>query len=70
MRAVRQYISRISNRVNQNLESVRRFLDRRRLMNITTVVNGQTHENDVEPRLLLVQYLREVLRLTGHPYRL
>lgn len=34
-------------------------------MKITTVVNGQTHENDVEPRLLLVQYLREDLRLTG-----
>lgn len=34
-------------------------------MKITTVVNGQTHESDVEPRLLLVQYLREVLRLTG-----
>ncbi len=34
-------------------------------MKLTTVVNGQTHENDVEPRLLLVHYLREVLRLTG-----
>jgi aerobic carbon-monoxide dehydrogenase small subunit len=28
-------------------------------------VNGVTHENDVEPRLLLVQYLREILGLTG-----
>jgi carbon-monoxide dehydrogenase small subunit len=36
-----------------------------RRMKITTVVNGQTHESDVEPRLLLVQYLREDLRLTG-----
>ena len=28
-------------------------------------VNGQTSEHDVEPRLLLVYYLREVLALTG-----
>jgi carbon-monoxide dehydrogenase small subunit len=28
-------------------------------------VNGEDHFNDVEPRLLLVQYLREVLGLTG-----
>ena len=28
-------------------------------------VNGQTCEHQVEPRLLLVQYLREVLGLTG-----
>ncbi|MBI2505827.1 MAG: (2Fe-2S)-binding protein [Candidatus Latescibacteria bacterium] len=28
-------------------------------------VNGQTYEHQVEPRLLLVQYLREVLGLTG-----
>jgi carbon-monoxide dehydrogenase small subunit len=28
-------------------------------------VNGQAHEHDVEPRLLLVQYLREVIGLTG-----
>jgi aerobic carbon-monoxide dehydrogenase small subunit len=34
-------------------------------MNITTVVNGQTYEHTVEPRMLLVHYLREVLRLTG-----
>lgn len=34
-------------------------------MKITTVVNGQMHESDVEPRMLLVHYLREVLRLTG-----
>ena len=32
---------------------------------IGTTVNGQTHEHDVEPRLLLVQYLREVVGLTG-----
>ena len=34
-------------------------------MKITTTVNGQTHENDVEPRMLLVHYLREALHLTG-----
>jgi len=32
---------------------------------IATTVNGQAHEHDVEPRLLLVQYLREVAGLTG-----
>jgi aerobic carbon-monoxide dehydrogenase small subunit len=32
---------------------------------IGTNVNGQVHEHDVEPRLLLVQYLREVVGLTG-----
>ena len=34
-------------------------------MRIATTVNGQAHEHDVEPRLLLVQYLREVVGLTG-----
>ena len=34
-------------------------------MRIATTVNGQAHEHDVEPRLLLVQYLREVAGLTG-----
>ncbi len=34
-------------------------------MRIHTTVNGQQHEHDVEPRLLLVQYLREVVGLTG-----
>src|SRR2546423_10009965 len=28
-------------------------------------VNGTTHETEVEPRLLLVHYLRDVLGLTG-----
>ena len=28
-------------------------------------VNGDTYEHEVEPRLLLVHYLREVLNLTG-----
>jgi aerobic carbon-monoxide dehydrogenase small subunit len=32
---------------------------------ISVGVNGVTQENEVEPRLLLVQYLRETLGLTG-----
>ena len=32
---------------------------------ITTTVNGVKHTHKVEPRMLLVQYLRDVLRLTG-----
>lgn len=28
-------------------------------------INGKTHQNSVEPRLLLVHYLRDVLGLTG-----
>jgi carbon-monoxide dehydrogenase small subunit len=32
---------------------------------IETTVNGLAHEHDVESRLLLVQYLREVVGLTG-----
>ena len=31
----------------------------------TVTVNGQTHHSEVEPRLLLVHYLRETLDLTG-----
>ena len=34
-------------------------------MKVTITVNGKTHENDVEPRTLLVQYVRETLGLTG-----
>jgi carbon-monoxide dehydrogenase small subunit len=34
-------------------------------MNITITVNGERREHDVEPRLLLVHYLREILGLTG-----
>ena len=34
-------------------------------MHVEIAVNGQAHEHDVEPRLLLVQYLREVVGLTG-----
>lgn len=32
---------------------------------ISIDVNGVSHENEVEPRLLLVHYLRDVLGLTG-----
>ena len=34
-------------------------------MEITTTVNGVEHRSDVEPRTLLVHYLRDELRLTG-----
>jgi carbon-monoxide dehydrogenase small subunit len=34
-------------------------------MKISLTVNGGRREQEVEPRLLLVQYLREVLGLTG-----
>ena len=34
-------------------------------MDITVTVNGEKRSADVEPRLLLVHFLREVLRLTG-----
>jgi carbon-monoxide dehydrogenase small subunit len=34
-------------------------------MKVTITVNGATHESDVEPRTLLVQYVRESLGLTG-----
>ena len=34
-------------------------------MEVSMTVNGNTHTNDVEPRTLLVHYLRENLRLTG-----
>jgi carbon-monoxide dehydrogenase small subunit len=32
---------------------------------VSITVNGKTYQNEVEPRLLLVQYLRDVLGLTG-----
>jgi aerobic carbon-monoxide dehydrogenase small subunit len=35
------------------------------LRRIQVKVDGVTHEHEVEPRLLLVHYLREVLNLTG-----
>jgi aerobic carbon-monoxide dehydrogenase small subunit len=34
-------------------------------MNVTVTVNGAEHSADVEPRLLLTHFLREVLNLTG-----
>jgi len=34
-------------------------------MKISMTVNGAAHHHDVEPRLLLVHYLRETLGLTG-----
>ena len=34
-------------------------------MQITVSVNGVEHTRDVEPRLLLVHFLRDTLRLTG-----
>src|SRR5690349_328732 len=34
-------------------------------MRLTLTVNGQPREDDVEPRMLLVHYLREVAGLTG-----
>ena len=34
-------------------------------MRISVTVNGAVGEHDIEPRLLLVHYLREVLGLTG-----
>jgi aerobic carbon-monoxide dehydrogenase small subunit len=34
-------------------------------LRIKVTVNGTEHESDVEPRLLLVQYVRETLGLTG-----
>ena len=32
---------------------------------ITVTVNGKAHQSEVEPRMLLVHYLREELNLTG-----
>jgi carbon-monoxide dehydrogenase small subunit len=34
-------------------------------MNISVTVNGKSYAHDVEPRMSLVQFLREVLDLTG-----
>jgi carbon-monoxide dehydrogenase small subunit len=34
-------------------------------MRIALTINGEKHEADVEPRLLLVHLIRDVLRLTG-----
>ena len=34
-------------------------------MQVQLIINGEKHEVDVEPRLLLVHLIRDVLRLTG-----
>ncbi len=34
-------------------------------VSISVTVNGKQYQSDVEPRLLLVEYLRETLRFTG-----
>ncbi len=34
-------------------------------MKVSLTVNGAAHEHDVEPRMLLVHFLRDVLSLTG-----
>ena len=34
-------------------------------MNITLTINGKSYSHDVEPRLLLIHYLREIAALTG-----
>ncbi len=34
-------------------------------MRVQLSINGEKHEADVEPRLLLVHLIRDVLRLTG-----
>src|SRR3979409_512885 len=36
-----------------------------RNMKVSITVNGEATEHDVEPRLLLVHYLRDVVGLTG-----
>jgi carbon-monoxide dehydrogenase small subunit len=41
------------------------FQSGEKAMKISMSVNGVEYEHDVEPRTLLVQYLRENLRLTG-----
>jgi carbon-monoxide dehydrogenase small subunit len=35
------------------------------MMKVSVTVNGKQHQGDVEPRTLLVHYLRETLGLTG-----
>src|SRR6266403_835399 len=34
-------------------------------MRVNLSINGQRHADDVEPRMLLVHYLRDVAQLTG-----
>ncbi|MGD1098469.1 MAG: (2Fe-2S)-binding protein [Bryobacteraceae bacterium] len=35
------------------------------MTHITLTINGQTYAHDVEPRLLLIHYIRDVVGLTG-----
>jgi carbon-monoxide dehydrogenase small subunit len=41
------------------------FKRRELAMNINLTINGKPYSHDVEPRLLLIHYLREVAGLTG-----
>jgi len=34
-------------------------------MQLTITINGERHNDDIEPRMLLVHYLRDVAQLTG-----
>ena len=34
-------------------------------MNVSITINGTTYERDIEPRMLLVHFLRDELGLTG-----
>ena len=34
-------------------------------MNITVTINGETYERDVDPRRLLIHFIRDDLDLTG-----
>ena len=34
-------------------------------MEVTVTINGDSHTHDVEPRTLLVHYIRDVVGLTG-----
>ena len=36
---------------------------------INVTVNGVSHQSEVEPRMLLVHYLREALNLTGTQFQ-
>lgn len=53
-------------KVNKTIINQRYFINPNFLiMQIRVTVNGVEYRHDVEPRLLLVHYLRDVLRLTG-----
>ncbi len=34
-------------------------------MQLTVTINGERHDDDIDPRMLLVHYLRDVAQLTG-----